>query len=231
MPHSSRAGVTPATKGVHSSKNEHGALVKVDLRKKAKQGPLSASLRSRNAYGHLTRELLREPAQTKRAPHTANPGSTSTLRTPLCGDTVWGKLQIYKLTLSKTNTENSPANLLTDGQYAIDVERKDPFYPVAQCTNIAQLENQCCGPKVNKTLESFWKEILLAWGFIILSHTPWSDSQNPCRYPTGWFIWSSSQLQQIQTRTGIQTRLRYWGKIPATSQHCCGNGLSCWMCS
>ena len=119
----------------------------------------------------FTREFAREK-WAQRAYPDLTPAFNTYGKNPQCGDTVWGKLQIYKLTLSKTNTENSPANLLTDGQYAIDVERKDPFYPVAQCTNIAQLENQCCGPKVNKTLESFWKEILLAWGFIILSHTP-----------------------------------------------------------
>ena len=46
---------------------------------------LSASLRSRNARGHLTKELLREPAQTKPADqstHPNNPAFNLTVKTP-----------------------------------------------------------------------------------------------------------------------------------------------------
>ena len=49
----------------HSSKNEHGALVKRDLWQRPNRIPHFASLSSRNADEHLTRELLCENLQWK----------------------------------------------------------------------------------------------------------------------------------------------------------------------
>ena len=60
----------------------------------------NASLRSRNAHGHLTRELLRKNLQRKnRRPQSvpwSNPDPLApTVRTPQCGHTVWGKILFH----------------------------------------------------------------------------------------------------------------------------------------
>ena len=74
------------------------------------------------------KELLRELAQSKRAPHTRTLNEPRLYSYPK-NLSVWtlfgasGKLQIHRLTLSKTNTENPPSTLLIDGQYAIDVQQ------------------------------------------------------------------------------------------------------------
>ena len=98
-----------------AQKNEHGMLVKRPSERSKTGQPFCASLRSRSAREHLTRELVCENLQFKsRGPDGApwsNPGLlhlTSTVRTPQCGHTVWGKVYVYtnllqsKLDIGKT---------------------------------------------------------------------------------------------------------------------------------
>ena len=68
---------TPATKNGHSANYDHIHKVKADRPKHRSAGPpLCASLRSRNAHGHRTRELLCEPAHENTARQIANPDRT-----------------------------------------------------------------------------------------------------------------------------------------------------------
>ena len=84
----------PAMKNWHSSKNEHGALRASKTRpleERSPWHPVCASLHSRNAHGHLTRELLcckgHQICRTRMGPPRMN--TRPYRKNPKCGHCVW----------------------------------------------------------------------------------------------------------------------------------------------
>ena len=82
---------TPATQNGHSSKNGDDALVKRGLRKRGLRDPVCARMRSRNAHGHLARELLCCKGHRIAGDHLEwTPGLNTYRENPAVGPHCWG---------------------------------------------------------------------------------------------------------------------------------------------